>query len=233
MGQNTIYEDGSYLSENPTWHEEDSSWKARQIKKILQKYDIISSSVGEIGCGAGEILNCLAKEYGDEVNFSGYDISPQAIQICKKKERKNLHFFLKDILEENDSYFDILMAIDVIEHVEDYFGLLRKIKNKATYKIFHFPLDLSVQMVLRSWPILKLRSSVGHIHYFTKELALATLKDTGYEIIDNFYTPISLELKNLSWKAHLLKPFRKLLFFINQDLAARMLGGYYLMVLAK
>ena len=190
MGQNTIYEDGSYLSENPTWHEEDSSWKARQIKKILKKYDIISSSVCEIGCGAGEILNCLAKEYGDEVNFSGYDISPQAIQICKKKETKNLHFFLKDILEEKDSYFDVLMAIDVIEHVEDYFGFLRNIRNKATYKIFHFPLDLSVQMVLRSWPLLKLRSTVGHIHYFTKELALATLKDTGYEIIDNFYTPI-------------------------------------------
>ena len=79
------------------------------------------------------------------------------------------------------------MAIDVFEHVEDYFGFLRKLREKAEYKIFHIPLDLSVQTVLRSSPIIKGRKSVGHIHYFTKETALETLKDTGYEIIDYFY----------------------------------------------
>ena len=233
MRQKSRYEDGSYLEENPTWHEEDSSWKARQVTRMLSKYTIIPAKVCEIGCGAGEILNCLAKEYGEQVDFSGYDISPQAIDICKKKEKENLHFFLKDLLQENGSYFDVVMAIDVFEHVEDYFGFLRKLKDKGTFKIFHIPLDLSVQMVLRSRPLLKLRSSVGHLHYFTKELALATLKDTGYEVVGNFYTPRSLELQGLSWKARLLKPFRKLLFSLNQDLAARILGGYYLMVLAK
>jgi len=82
---------------------------------------------------------------------------------------------------------------------------LRKLKEKAEYKIFHIPLDLSVQTVFRASPIVKVRASVGHIHYFTKETALETLKDTGYQIIDYVYTGGSLELPNRGWKANLLK----------------------------
>lgn len=124
------------------------------------------------------------------------------------------------------------MAIDVFEHVEDYFGFLRSLREKGTYKVFHIPLDLSVQMVLRSSPILRTRSLVGHLHYFTKETALATLKDTGFIIVDYFYTNAS-ELPNRGWKADLLKIPRKLGFLIDQDLTARIFGGFSLMVLAK
>jgi len=129
--------------------------------------------------------------------------------------------------------FDLVMAIDVFEHVEDYFGFLRKLKNRGTYKIFHIPLDLSVQSVLRSSPILKERSSVGHIHYFTKETALETLRDTGYEVVDYFYTNSSLELKNRGWKANLMKLPRALFYSIHKDLSVRIFGGFSLLVLAK
>lgn len=229
----TIYEDGTYLENNPRWHEKDSPWKAKQITKMLKKHNIIPSRVCEVGCGAGEILNCLANNFGDGVVFYGYDISPQAFEICSKKEKHNLHFFLKDLFDEEDLTFDVVMAIDVIEHVEDYFGFLRKMKNKATYKIFHIPLDLSVQWVLRSSPILKGRSSVGHIHYFTKETALATLKDTGYEVVDYFYTNSFLELSNLGWKTNLMKLPRRFFFSLHHDLAVRILGGFSLLVMAK
>ncbi len=227
----TIYKDGAYLEKNPTWHEEDSPWKAKQLAKILKNNNIVPSRICEIGCGAGDILNCLANEYGEDVVFSGYDISPQAFEICRKKVKPNLHFFLKDLLDDEAVEFDVVMAIDVFEHVENYFGFLRKLKKKGTYKIFHIPLDLSVQSVLRETPISKVRQSVGHIHYFTKETALATLKDTGYEVIDYFYTSGSLELPNRGWKANLMKLPRSLFFSLHQDLAVRILGGFSLLVL--
>lgn len=228
-----MYEDGTYLENNPTWHEEDSPWKAKQINKILKKNNIIPSSVCEIGCGAGEILKCLANEYGPRVVFSGYEISPQAFEICRKKEKPNLYFFLKDLFAQEDLTFDVVMAIDIIEHIEDYFGFLRKLKNRGTYKIFHIPIDVSVLTVLFGFHELKCRSLSGHIHYFTKETALATLKDTGYEVIDYFYTKVTLELPSINWKENLLKLPRRLFFSIHQDLAVRILGGFSLLVLAK
>lgn len=228
-----LYKDGTYLENNPSWHEGDSSWKAKQIRKIIERNFLNPKKICEIGCGAGEILNQLSEQYDEGREYFGYEISPQAFELCKKKSKHNLTFKLLDLLEENAEYFDIVMAIDVFEHVEDYFGFLRKLKEKAEFKIFHIPLDLSVQTVLRSSPIIKRRKSVGHIHYFTKETALETLKDTGYEIVDYFYTSGSLELTNRGWKANLLKIPRTLAFSVNRDLAVRILGGYSLLVLTK
>jgi cyclopropane fatty-acyl-phospholipid synthase-like methyltransferase len=234
MYTDNIYQDGAYLVNNPTWHVEDSPWKSQQITNMLEKNHIQLTTLCEIGCGAGEILKCLANIYGNEVELSGYEISSQAFEICKQKSQKNLHFFNQDLLEEpGKEVFDIVMAIDVFEHVEDYFGFLRKLRNKGTYKMLHIPLDLSVQAVLRTSPILHARSSVGHIHYFTKETALATLHDIGYEVIDYSYTSGSLSLPNLRWQANLMKLPRKLLFAINEDLTVKILGGFSLLVLAK
>ena len=229
----TIYEDGTYLEKNPSWHEEDSPWKARQIKKIIERNGLTPKRICEVGCGAGEILNQLSEQYDNGNEYFGYEISPQAFKIAKTKSKPNLTFVLQDLLAENDVNFDIVMAIDVFEHVEDYFGFLRKLRGKGKYKIFHIPLDLSVQAVIRAWPITNGRKDFGHIHYFTKETALETLRDTGYEIIDYFYTASALERPNRGWKANLMKIPRKLMFSVNKDLAVRILGGYSLLVLAK
>ena len=229
-----IYEDGTYLHNNPTWHEEDSPWKAKQVIKIIKSNSLNPRTICEIGCGAGEILNQLSEHYNNgNREFIGYEISPQAFELCRKKSKANLTFKLTDLLKDDAAHFDIVMAIDVFEHVEDYFGFLRMLKEKAEYKIFHIPLDLSVQTVLRSSPIITWRKSVGHVHYFTKETALETLKDTGYSIIDYFYTRGSLELPSIGRKAYILRITRKLAFSLNQDLAVRLLGGFSLMVLAK
>lgn len=228
-----IYDDGTYLANNPSWHEEDSLWKARKISEIIRKNSLEPRTICEIGCGAGEMLNQLSDQYADDRAFFGYEISPQAFELCRKKSKPNLTFKLANLLNDAEAYFDIVMAIDVFEHVEDYFGFLRTLKKRGEYKIFHIPLDLSVQTVLRSSPIISVRKSVGHIHYFTKETAMETLKDAGYSIIDHFYTAGSLELPNRGWKANIAKIPRKLAFSLDEDLAVRLLGGYSLMVLSK
>jgi hypothetical protein len=88
------------------------------------------------------------------------------------------------------------------------------------------------QRVLRSRPIMREREQAGHLHYFTKETALATLKDAGHEIIDWYYTPGAIANPR-SIKAQLASWPRKLLSMMNQDLVVRILGGYPLLVLAE
>jgi hypothetical protein len=120
--------------------------------------------------------------------------------------------------------------MDVIEHVEDHLGFLRKVQPLGKAKIFHFPLDLSAQSVARNIPS-KLRRG-GHLHYFTKQLAVDTLEDTGYRVIDYFYTPALLENGSPELKTRLMRGPRRLLYALSPDTAALWLGGFSLLVLA-
>ena len=228
----TIYTDGTYLLNNPEWHADDSAWKAAHIANLLERNHLRPQSVCEIGCGAGGILVSLAEKLPGAVSFTGYDISPDAYAICQRKARPGLDFRCGNLLDE-DVHFDLAMAIDVFEHVEDYFGFLRRLRTRATHKVFHIPLELSALMVGRARPLLKARRAVGHIHHFSKETALATLEDTGYTVVDHFYTSGRTELGGLGWKSKLLKWPRDVVYGIDPDAAARLLGGYSLMVLAR
>ena len=165
--------------------------------------------------------------------LSGYEISPHAYERAKLKETDSVSFHFANLLEEKDAFFDVLVIADVIEHVEDYISFLKSVKSRARYKVLHVPLDLSVQSVLRAWPIMGLRGGVGHLHYFFKDTVLATLKDCGYEIIDYKYTASRLELPNQALSSRLMKLPRRLFYSVNPDFAVRVLGGYSLMVLAE
>ena len=117
------------------------------------------------------------------------------------------------------------------EHVEDYLGFIGKLKANSKYQVFHIPLDMSVSAVLRSQPILTAREQVGHLHYFSKETAIATLQHAGLQIIDFFYTAGSIDIGAKSMKSKLANVPRKILYSLNPDLTVRLLGGYSLMVL--
>ena len=232
FGSDKLYVTQEYLNNNPTWHVEDSPWKAKQILKIIKKNNLQPNSICEIGCGVGEILNQLFLQMNDNISFVGYEISPYAFELCRQRETNRLDYKLKNLFEDTSAYYDIVMAIDVFEHVEDYFGFLRNLREKGEYKIFHIPLDMSVHFVLRMFPIMEGRRVIGHIHYFSKDTALATLRETGYDIIDYFYTPSGID-RAKTFKEFLLKLPRKIGFTINKDLTVRVLGGYSIIVLTK
>ena len=226
------YFDGAYLAHNPTWHAEHSATKARWIDAILRRNGLELGTVAEVGCGSGEILVELRKRRPD-ARFTGFEISPQAYAICAPKAEPGLDFRLADLLSSESEPFDLLLAIDVFEHVPDYLGFLKALRGRARHTIFHIPLDLSVQALIRgtSYPIL--RDQTGHLHYFYKYTALATLRDCGYEVVDWNYTRSSQELPGKSLRTKIANLPRKLTQLVSEDLSARFFGGYSLMVLTR
>ena len=226
------YFDGAYLAHNPSWHAEHSPTKARWIDDLLKRNRLEPRTIAEVGCGSGEILVELRKRRPDAA-FTGFEISPQAYAICSPKAAPGLDFRLADLLEADAEPFDLLLAIDVFEHVPDYMGFLKALRGKAAHTIFHIPLDLSAQALLRgtSYPVL--REHTGHLHYFHKYTALATLKDCGYEVVDWNYTRSSQELPGKSLRTKLANLPRKLMQTVSEDLSARLFGGYSLLVLAR
>jgi 2-polyprenyl-3-methyl-5-hydroxy-6-metoxy-1,4-benzoquinol methylase len=224
----SIYESGEYLAKVPDWHRGHSAWKADHILRVLARNKLNPSTICDIGCGAGGVLEVLADRL-PKATLTGYETARMALALRDTKERKNLSFRAVDAFTVPDTY-DLAMALDVFEHVEDYIGFLRKMKPKGRHKLYHIPLDMSVQMVARQTPLAKVRA-IGHLHYFSKDTALATLAHTGHEIVDWCYTAGMVEVGASSLKSRLLAFPRRAVASISPDLAAHWLGGYSLLVL--
>src|SRR5712692_2974197 len=183
----TLYTSGEYLQKNPLWHADESPWKAKYVLQLMAKNGIAPKTICDVGCGVGEMLRLVQEGMDEECTFWGYEISPQAFELCQSRANEKLHFKLADIRQEENSHFDLILLMDVLEHLEDYFSFLRDIHPKSEYKLIHIPLDVSVRTVFGG-NLITFRDAYGHIHYFTKDVAIQMLKDVGYEIVDYLYT---------------------------------------------
>lgn len=241
------YTSDQYLEANPEWHVPESPWKVSEIMRMLTKHHLTPETICEVGCGAGEVLRLLQGQMGEACRFCGYEVSPHAYQMCQQRANDRLQFKLADIQNEPDVSFDLLLLLDVVEHVEDYFTFLRNMQAKGNYKIIHLPLDLSVRAILRGH-LVEWRKQFGHIHYFTRELALQSLRELGYEVIDYCYTRepalfppddpstsrsqlARIHLGQAIWQLRKLPA--KACFPFAPDLTVRVFGDWRLLVLAQ
>lgn len=234
MNSSDMYIDGTYLKNNPDWGLKDAGWKGEIISHLLKKNNITPTTIIEVGCGRGAVLKALSNDLSKNVKFTGYDISPQAIAMAKELETDNLHFYNEDMLQVNNMHTDLLLMIDVLEHIDDYYNFLGEIRSKSEFFVFHIPLDLACRTILKPHVLMQQRNAVGHIHYFTKEMVEWALKDKGYTIVDWVYTkPVIDVYPSDSFKRSIKKMLRNLCFSINRGLSAKLWGGYSMMILAK
>jgi hypothetical protein len=227
-----IYSDGKYLGNNPTWDVEHSIWKANEIYKLLAKNNVYLKKIVEIGCGAGGILDQLSKIY-PEARLVGFDISPQAIRLSQGFSSDRVKFVTGDFLNYPNENFDLTICADVFEHVDDYMGFLRKLSQRNTLTVFHIPLDFSLVSSVMPQLLIKTRQLVGHLHYFNKLTAEATLTGCGFKIIESRITAGCLKFPDPGILGRLFWFIRKSVFYFSPTLAAQLLGGFSLLVLAS
>jgi predicted TPR repeat methyltransferase len=227
-----IYNDNTYLINNPTWHKENAALKTEKILQLLKQNPIAFETVCEIGCGSGEILIQLSTKLPEKIKLFGFDISKDAINIAKEKETDRIKFELKDITGQTEKYFfDLLLVIDVIEHIDNYFNFLSCIATKGRFTIFHIPLDVCVWSLFREKMLIESKDRVGHIHNFTEDFIISILIDHGFKILDKMYTEPTFETTSL--KQRFINGIRKILFKINKRFCTKTLGGYSILLLAE
>ena len=229
---NDKYTTDDYLEQNPSWDMEDSPWKAGHVHRILSENGLSPQNICEVGCGAGGVLVSL-KEMRPDTTFVGYDIAPAAAGFWEKNGAAGVDFVLGDFFELDSSHYQTILLLDVLEHVVDTHQFLSGLKDKADHLVIHFPLDLSAFSVLRERPLLHVRRRVGHIHYFTKGLALELLKECGMEVVAWRYTGAAFSAPQRTLKTKIFSLFRYLVYALNKDMGVRLLGGETMMVLVR
>ena len=207
------YLTGEYWTRNTSFHEEDSDFKFQNFFTLLTRNSQISiSGIVDMGCGAGRILWNFAQAFPN-TRCLGIDLNPEIISYASSKyKRENLAFQLANGQPASTSGYNLVILADVFEHIEDYIGFLKSIKDKYSYHLFNIPLDLSVRTLLKNGPV-HARSAYGHLHFFYDKLALRTLEDNGFRIIDYLYTD------NISFEGSKQKGLKRLGYLLKSGIA--------------
>jgi SAM-dependent methyltransferase len=96
---------------------------ARRLGGPPSRRNLEVQRVLEVGCGTGAMVPVLAK-YGA---VTGMDPSGEAVAECKAQFPE--HTFVKGTVPDDvpDETFDLVAALDVLEHIDDDVGALRRL----------------------------------------------------------------------------------------------------------
>ena len=112
------------------YHEvEENHWwfvgRRDMIINILKKEDK-KSAILDIGCSGGKLILDIQKSGFNDI--TGIDISRKAVEICKKKGINNC-YLMDASFPKFKKKFDIIIASDVLEHIEKDAATLECWKN--------------------------------------------------------------------------------------------------------
>jgi len=111
---------------------EQSHWWYTGRRKILASFlDDICRRVTDrrprildVGCGTGANLLMLSK-YGDA---EGVDVSEDALAFCRERGLEQVKLGAAEKLPYDDGTFDLVTALDVVEHLDDDLAGLREMR---------------------------------------------------------------------------------------------------------
>ncbi|MDA2922423.1 class I SAM-dependent methyltransferase, partial [Patescibacteria group bacterium AH-259-L07] len=151
-----------YNSKNPV-----VVWMTRRFLHTLFGFldQIKPEKIIDIGCGEGEIEKRLKQRYAN-VYIKGLD-------IADVRTFKDFDFAIGNAItvKENKEY-DVLLMLEVLEHVKEYTKAFANIKKiKANNIIISVPYEPWFRLcnLLRFAYIKRLGSTPGHVNHFTKK----------------------------------------------------------------
>jgi SAM-dependent methyltransferase len=94
------------------------------VEKIRGSLNNPNPRILDVGCGTGANLKMLAA-YG---RAEGIDISPQAVDFCRERGLDSVKLGAAEHLPYEDDAFDLVTALDVVEHLDDDVAGLREMR---------------------------------------------------------------------------------------------------------
>ena len=94
------------------------------VEKICSTLNNSNPRILDVGCGTGANLKMLA-EHG---RAEGVDISQQAVDFCHERGLESVKLGAAEDLPYEDDSFDLVTALDVVEHLDDDVAGLREMR---------------------------------------------------------------------------------------------------------
>ena len=185
----------------------------RNLLRILARKGLTGGSLLEIGCGPGLFLDEARSYFGYRV---GTEFSVEVAQQASKFADKMLVGGLEQ-LDETD-YFDVIIAISVLEHVYEPIPFLGSICNHLRTQGVAVLVTPNLDSLWRRlfgsrWPSFKIPE---HVTYFNPKTLRILGAKSGLRDVDLFgftqISPLSLILNKLGirhthpWFQHILLP---------------------------
>ena len=179
-----------------------AKWEFFLLKSILKyaKKEGINNIL-EVGCGQGN-KTAIISDYFKQAKIIGIDPSSAGIRNARENysNYKNIEFVeyeLNSFIEKsNIKKFDLVAALEILEHVDDWESLLDDIIN------------VSNRYILLSFPTGKMRDyerHIGHLRNFKRGEVENFLDLRGFKIVKTFYsgfpfyTPLARDYVNRNY----------------------------------
>ena len=103
----------------------DNRWEWQEVVNQIQRQDLKSASLLEVGCGSGKFLE-LSQKNG--INAIGLDTTLTSVQQCKDKGLEVYPSTLEEFISSsngNQHKFDYVVSFHCLEHVDDPKSLVK------------------------------------------------------------------------------------------------------------
>jgi SAM-dependent methyltransferase len=112
------------LEEKHWWHVGRREIIAGFVREICSHFAENRPHILDIGCGTGGNLRMLS-QFGEA---EGVDVSPDAVAFCRERGLQNVKLGAAESLPYEDATFDLVTALDVVEHLDDDVAGLREMR---------------------------------------------------------------------------------------------------------
>lgn len=187
---NTIHKTDYEQFENGRWERKNQKLIFRHTATIGLLSKLNSESVLDVGCGDGLLQEHIAERLL-KVATTGIDLSEVAVEKAKEKHIPNATFMAADVIAAGIPYppntFDVVIALDVLEHLFVPETLLREMKRASKRHLIigvpnfsSFP--ARVQTLIGKVPENN-HPKKGHAYWFNYHILSKMLDDNGLTII--------------------------------------------------
>lgn len=150
------------------------------VKQLIDSLDV--NNILDVGCGEGFVINFLGTK-----DVIGFDISENALAIAKIRN-PTFDFCRGDIynLPVNKNNFDLVMVLEVLEHLEEPEKAINEIKRASKkYCIFSVPNEpyFKIMNILRCKNLNRFGNDIEHAQNWSADKFVVLLKK-HFDVID-------------------------------------------------